>query len=120
MDDRTMLTLQPSASDEDYLTLGRTIAAQCTPGFEEARLEADFDEQGAELKLHCSPDGGAGMAIDPDPVAKVRLVQLLEQIRAKMSAEGEPRWRKCTVVLRKGGHFRMDVEYPGQGAAGGV
>ena len=121
MDDRTLLTLRPSAGNDEYLTLGRAIAAQCPAGFAEARLEADFDEQGAALSLHCSPDGGVDIAIDPDPVAKVRLVQLLEQIRAKMRAEDEAPWRKCAVVLRKGGQFQMDVEYaPREGEDNGA
>ena len=110
-DDRILLTLSPSAADEDYLTLGRTIAAQCAPGFAEARLEAEFDEEGANLRLACTLEGGAEAVIDLDPVAQVRIVQLLEPIRTKMAGEGEARWRKGTVTLRKGGHFRMDVEY---------
>ena len=110
-DDRILLTLSPSAADEDYLTLGRTIAAQCAPGFAEARLEAEFDEEGANLRLACTPEGGEEAMVDLDPVARVRLVQLLQPVRAKMPGEGDALWRKGIVTLRRGGHFRMDVEY---------
>ena len=109
MDDRTMLTLRPSADNDDYLTLGRTIAAQCPPGFEEARLDAELAEDGGELRIFCTPEGEDEREIEIDPVAQVRLVQLLRQIQGKMTSEEDAPWRKAVVTLRKGGHFRMDV-----------
>ena len=111
MSDMIMLNLGPSAGNDDYLTLGRTIAAQCPIGFAEARLDAEMSEGGADLQLHCTPDDGEGAPVELDAVAKLRLVQLLGHIRDKMSGEGDALWRKCTIVLRKGGRFQMDVAY---------
>ena len=40
-----------------------------------------------------------------DPTARGRIQALLEHIRDK----DERGWRSCTVTLRKGGGFAMDV-----------
>ena len=109
MDDRMMMTLRPSAGNDDYLSLGRTIAAQCPAGFAEARLEGSLAEDGGELRILCTPEGEEEREIDLDAVAQVRLIQLLRAIRGQMTGEDEAPWRKCIVTLRKGGHFRMDV-----------
>jgi len=109
MDDRMMLTLRPSAGNDDYLNLGRTIAAQCPPGFAEARLEAELAEDGGELKILCTPGGEEEREVEVDSVAQVRIVQLLRHIRDQMASEDEAPWNRCIVTLRKGGHFRMDV-----------
>ena len=39
------------AMDDKYLQLGRLIAAQCTPGFREARLEGALDTDRPRFRL---------------------------------------------------------------------
>ena len=109
MDDRMMLTLRPSADNDDYLNLGRTIAAQCPAGFAEARLEAELADDGGDLRILCTPEDEGEREVGIDPVAQLRIVQLLRGVRGKMTGEDEVPWRRCVVTLRKGGHFRMDV-----------
>ena len=111
MSDTIMLSLGSGAGDEVYLALGRAIAGQSPAGFEEAKLEAEPDEAEAALKLACTPEGGGETAVAIDQAAQVRIRELLAEIRDKGVGEDKRRWRKCVVLLRKGGRFQMDVAY---------
>ena len=111
MSDMIMLNLGPSAGDDVYLALGRAIAGQCPAGFAEARLDAEPDAADAALQLACTPEGGREIAVAIDPAAQVRIRELLAEVRDKGVGEDGRRWRKCTIVLRKGGRFQMDVAY---------
>ena len=100
------LTLGGTGEDNPYLRLGRAIAGQCPTGFEEARLEATLREGGpAELRLACTPEGGGETRPDLDAEAREGIEALLEAVRERDGGG----WRECTVTLRKGGHFAMDV-----------
>ena len=93
-----------------YLQLGRAIAGQCPPGFQQARL-----------------DGGAGPGRGCDSPARWRTAARSRRLcrktrrtrsgpRSRRSAttmakqEGR-RWRRCTVTLVAGGGFGMEVDY---------
>lgn len=105
MSDEIVMTLGRTPDDDPYLELGRAIAGQCPAGFEEARLEAELGEDGATLRLACTPEGGSETRPAVDPIAHDRIQALLERIRD----QDERGWRACTVTLRKGGGFSMDL-----------
>jgi len=105
MSDEIVLTLGRTPDDDPYLELGRAIAGQCPAGFEEARLDAELGERGATLRLACALAGGSEEGVAVDPAAQGRIQALLERIRD----EDERGWRACTVTLRKGGGFSMDL-----------
>ena len=102
------VTLGELPGDNPYLQLGRTIAGQCPGGFEEAKLDAELGEGSAAMRLVCTPGGGSGTPRDIDPVASDQIRTLLETIRDG-GTEGERSWRRCTVTLRKGGGFSLDI-----------
>ena len=111
MSDETVMTLGPSPGDDVYLNLGRAIAGQCPPGFDEAKLEAELGEGGATMRLACTPEGGSETSLPIEPMAQGQIQELLELIRDKTVGEDKRRWRSCAVTLRKGGRFQMDVHY---------
>lgn len=111
MSGETVMTLGPTPGDDVYLNLGRAIAGQCPSGFEEARLEAEVGEGGATMKLACTPQDGGETPVPIDPMAHGHIHDILALIREKTPTEDERRWRSCTVILRKGGRFQMDVHY---------
>jgi hypothetical protein len=97
--------------DETYLRLGRLIAGQCTPGFREARLEAEIDGSAADLRIGCTLADGRAVdeALRGAAIEEIHLCLLA--IRDKMAEEDGRSWRSCTVTLIAGGGFRMDVAY---------
>ena len=99
-----LVTLGGTPEDNPYLRLGRAIAGPCPGGFEEARLEAVLGGE-ARMSLDCTPEGGGETKVDLDPAARERIDSLLEEVRARDGGD----WSECTVTLRKGGHFSMDV-----------
>ena len=111
MSEELVLSIGPTPGDDVYLNLGRAIAGQCPSGFEEARLDAEMGEAAAAMRLACTPEGGGETSLALDPLAQGHIQELLEEIRAKTIRENEGPWRKCTVTLRKGGRFAMDVYY---------
>ena len=110
MSDQMVLTLGPSPGDDVYLSLGRTIAGLCPPGFDEAKLDAELEGE-AGMRLACTPADGSEMAVAIDSAAEARIGELLGLIRDKTARDDGSRWHKCTVILRKGGQFQMDVQY---------
>ena len=103
---KMQLTLGGTGEDSPYLRLGRAIAGQCPNGFEEARLDAALREDGpTELRLACTPEGGGETRPDIDAEARERIATLLEEVRERDGGG----WSECTVTLRKGGHFAMDI-----------
>lgn len=98
--------------NEDYLRLGRLIAGQCTPGFREARLEAELDGSAADLSIGCTLPDGRELDEELRGAAIEEIHLCLLTIRDRMAEEEEGRrWRSCTITLIAGGGFRMDVAY---------
>ena len=111
MSDDRVLRLGPSPGDKIYLILGRAIASQCPAGFDEARLSVEPGGQGFALALvsvHGEQAESPG-TIAPEAEAEIR--QILQHIRETTPDEQGRVWRGCTVTLRKGGRFQMDVNY---------
>ena len=111
MTEETIFTLGATPDHDRYLTLGRAIARQCPPGFEEAKLRIEAAEEDWKMGLEwTAPDGTQGeQGLGLEARAEIR--PILEEVRTRMASEDEgPPWRRCVVTLRKGGHFRMDVE----------
>jgi hypothetical protein len=97
------------AMDGKYLQLGRLIAALCTPGFLEARLEGALGTERSRFKLiWTAQDQSRHEAPAEAPMADIHAA--LEDIRGAMAQEneGEP-WRTFVVTLRQGGHFLLEV-----------
>lgn len=112
MSEELVLTLGPTPDDDSYLTLGRAIASQCPAGFEEAKLDAELDSAVTTMRLVCTPEGGGETEPRIDPMAQADIQGLLERIReSTLREDDQRRWKRCTVTLRKGGRFQMDVYY---------
>ena len=110
MSDKVVMRLGHTPSDVRNLNLGRAIARRCPAGFEEARLETDFVEGEAQMRLACTPEAGCETAVDLDAGARDEIRALLEEVHAG-SEPGGRAWRRCVVTLRKGGGFQMDIDY---------
>jgi len=93
-----------------YLTLGRTIAGLCPPGFQRAELEAAMIE-GEAPQLSLLYEDAAGEEDFPpiDEAARDALADALVAVRDAQAAEDGKAWRTCKVTLRAGGGFDMDV-----------
>jgi hypothetical protein len=97
--------------DDDYLALGRLIAAQCPQGFAQAVLEAQLVGKQADLEIGASMADGTEIEPPLDSAGVHDIHVVLDGIREKMAAADGRRWRSCTVTLVAGGGFAMDVKY---------
>jgi hypothetical protein len=97
--------------DVACLALGRLIAAQCPPGFEKAVMALDLHEGRSLVRIVATQENGWETQV---PLSEEPVRNILETLRAiqKEMAQEDPRpWKGCTVTLRKGGHFDLDVAY---------
>lgn len=95
--------------NDKYLTLGRAIAAQSPPGFLESKLVAVIDGDRADLRISAiMPDTiDLQLGLDEDRSRDIRAA-LLDLRDAMAEADGKA-WRTCTVTLKQGGGFALDV-----------
>ena len=94
-----------------YLRLGRTIATKCKPGFHQAALLADMEQEGGGLKLTYSLDDESEWEPELDEEDRADLRAALTDVRHAQGQEDGKVWKTCTVVLTRGGGFEMDVGY---------
>jgi hypothetical protein len=97
--------------DDLYLKLGRAIATRCKPGFHQAALLADMEQEGGDLKLTYSLDDGSEWEPELDEDDRADLRTTLTEVRHVQGREDGKIWKTCTVVLTRGGGFEMDVGY---------
>jgi hypothetical protein len=97
--------------DDLYLKLGRAIATRCKPGFHQAALLADMEQEGGDLKLTYSLDDGSEWEPELDEDDRAELRTALTEVRHVQGREDGKIWKTCTVVLTRGGGFEMDVGY---------
>jgi hypothetical protein len=90
-----------------YLQLGRAIAGQCPPGFQEARLDAAPDED--RLDVTCTMPDGSQVSPPLEGEARGAIGAALAEVRQAMAGEDGKSWRSCTVTLVAGGDFSMEV-----------
>jgi len=93
------------------LALGRLIAGQCPPGFDKAVLAVDLHEGRSLLRIVATQADGWEVQV---PLSEEPVQNMLETLRAvqkEMAGEDPRAWKGCTVTLRKGGHFDLDVTY---------
>ena len=86
---------------------GRAIAGTCPPGFKEARLDAEPEEDRFDVSCTMADGGQATQALEPD--ARQGIGAALAEVRQAMAERDGKGWRSCTVTLIAGGGFRMDV-----------
>ena len=94
-----------------YLALGRLIAGQCPAGFETATLRMETQGDRTELTIAAVQPDGTRVQFPPGRDAARDILECLRGIRNADAREDDASWRGCTVTLRAGGHFAMDVEY---------
>ncbi|HEV2817895.1 MAG TPA: hypothetical protein VGW40_11830 [Allosphingosinicella sp.] len=94
-----------------YLALGRLIAGQCPPGFATARLTMEIGEDQTRLWILSTQPDGTEVQLHPADDAARDILESLRAIRRKMAEEDGKAWRRCTITLRAGGHFALDVDY---------
>lgn len=96
--------------DDLYLTLGRTIAGLCPPGFAKAELAARMID-GEPPVISLTSWDAAGEDDFPSIGEEERdaLAAALSAVRDAQAAEDGKAWRTCTVTLSAGGGFDMDV-----------
>jgi hypothetical protein len=104
-DDRT------DARNVAYLALGRLIAGQCPRGFETAKLAMEIGDDRTRLWIEAVLPDGTELRLQPDGAAARDMLESLRGIRQAMADEDGKAWQRCTVNLRAGGHFALDVEY---------
>ena len=92
-----------------YLQLGRAIAGQCPPGFQQARLEAEPDR--GQVAVACTLADGSETAPNLSEDAQDSVWAALQAIRDEMEKTDGTRWWRCTVTLVAGGGFEMEVEH---------
>ena len=110
MTSKTELRLGGTPDDEAYLNLGRAIARQCTPGFQQAVLDADLSEEEA-LRLKCRIANGSEFELQLSDEARQQIRQAIGVIRERMAEQDGARFKRATTTLVAGGGFSMDVEY---------
>ena len=94
-----------------YLGLGRLIAGQCPPGFKKAVLGMEIHEDRTRLWIISTQADGTEVQMPPSDEAARDILESLRGIRTAMAEEDGRRWRSCTVTLRQGGGFAIEVEY---------
>jgi hypothetical protein len=93
-----------------YLALGRLIAGECPPGFATARLRMEPHEDQTRLWLTSTQPDGTEVQMHPSDGGARDILESLRGIRAAMAQGDAPPWRSCTVTLKAGGHFAIEVE----------
>jgi len=94
-----------------YLALGRLIAGQCPPGFHTAALTMEIADEQTRLWIRSTQPDGTEVQLHPADDAARDMLESLRGIRQAMADEDGKAWQRCTVTLRAGGHFAIDVEY---------
>lgn len=93
-----------------YLALGRAIAGLCPPGFQRAELKAAMIEgEAPQLSLRYEDPSGEEDFPPIGEAARDALAEALNAVRDAQAAVDGKAWRTCTVTLRAGGGFDMDV-----------
>ena len=102
---------QNDAMNIAYLGLGRLIAGQCPPGFRQAVLGAEVQEERTPLWLSSTQADDTEVRMPPSEEAARDILESLRGIRKAMAEKDGRLWRSCTVTLKQGGGFAMDVDY---------
>jgi hypothetical protein len=91
--------------------LGRLIAAQCPVGFATASLHMQTLEGSTRLWITAAQPDGTKVQLQPGAGAAQDILESLRGIRNAGAREDGALWHSCTVTLKAGGHFAMEVEY---------
>jgi hypothetical protein len=94
-----------------YLALGRLIAAECPAGFATASLRMEADGDRTQLSIGAVQPDGTRVQLQPAAATAQYILETLRGIRNSEAGEGGALWRNCTVTLKAGGGFAMEVEY---------
>lgn len=99
--------------DQDIacLALGRLIAGQSPAGFATAALDVDIGAGETGLLIKAVQPDGTETEMQPNAQAAREMLEVLRGLRQQMAEEDGKAWQTCTVTLRAGGHFAMDVGY---------
>ena len=94
-----------------YQDLGRLVVEQCPPRFRRAVLNAELDQDWAELKIICTLEDSQTVEADIPAIAVADIHDRLDDIREGMAAQAGAKWRTCTFTVESDGRFKLDVEY---------
>ncbi|HYI49633.1 MAG TPA: hypothetical protein VEX35_14335 [Allosphingosinicella sp.] len=91
--------------------LGHLVIEQCPPGFAKAVLEAEIDDDWAQMKIvYIMPGDQAGEADFP-AVAAAEIHESLDAIWQEMARQSGQRWSTCVFTVDADGRFKLDVAY---------
>lgn len=96
---------------DPYQELGHLVSEQCSPGFSRAVLEAEIDDDWAEMRVICVMPNGNSSEPEVPAAASVEMHDNLDQIWQQMEAQTGHRWKTCVFTVEAGGGFKLDVAY---------
>jgi hypothetical protein len=91
--------------------LGHLLMEQCAPGFARAILEAEIDDDWAQIKIMCISTDDRAVEADVPAVAVVDIHDSLDAIWQEMARQSGQRWETCTFTVHADGRFKLDVAY---------
>jgi hypothetical protein len=91
--------------------LAHAVINICPSGYNQAKLEAELDDDWARLDLRCIDDSGGETRALLKGGASLDLHDQLDIVRDEMARATGYKWKKCIFVILPGGKFKLDVEY---------
>ena len=94
-----------------YHDLATMALSQCPPGYNSVKVEAEVDEDYAQIGLVCS-NGTAEIRVnDYSMQAGMAMHDALDGIREEMHRMSGTKWSKCIFRVAPDGSFKLDVSY---------
>jgi hypothetical protein len=92
-------------------SLAAVVLSTCPTGYDEARLEAEVDENYAEMELLCYNQSGELVRSNLPGLSGPDIHDILDAIRERMAEASGERWTRCVFLVRPDRSFKLDVSY---------
>lgn len=91
--------------------LGHLVIGQCAPGFARAVLEAEIDDDWAQIKVVCISTDDRAVEADIPALAGAEIHDGLDAVWQQMAEQSGQRWKTCVFTVHADGRFKLDVAY---------
>ncbi len=95
-----------------YRALAQEIVSFCPPNYEQARLNAEVEEDWSKFSLTCELPGGDAVTPRIGGLSASKIDDALVELRGRMLMQKEATpWSRCTFTYHRDGRFKFDIQY---------